>query len=77
MKYLVTMPFACFVYVEVEADNEDEAIDSAYDEAHISGYCGNGGSNKLIGVSGENISIEAGETPLENGGFSIRAEKLE
>lgn len=68
-KYRV--PFKAFVtvFVEVEAENKDEAIDLAWDEAHISGYCGNGGSDKLIGVYGSNISIEAADDlePISDG----------
>lgn len=50
MKYHVSVPFLCFVTVEVVADSEHEAIDAGLNEARITGFCGNGGADKLIGV---------------------------
>lgn len=46
IKYIVTIPYACFVSVD-----------------------------KLIGVSASNVSIEAGDIPLEVDGFSIEVYK--
>ena len=49
-KYRVVLPFACFVAVVLDADSEDAAIETAHDEGYIASFCGNGGSDKLIGV---------------------------
>lgn len=49
-KYIVTGYTRVTVEVTVEAENEEEAIEKAYDNVSIDSYCGNGGSNKLIGV---------------------------
>ena len=77
-KYKVTIPYACHVTVEVEADNEEDAEDKAFDDGYISSFAGNGGMDKLIGVSGSNVSIEAGEESIEGvDGFSIEVEEVE
>lgn len=49
-KYIVTGYAGVTVEVEVVAENKGEAIKKAYDNVCIDSYCGNGGSNKLIGV---------------------------
>lgn len=49
-KYIVTGYARVTVEVEVAAENKEEAIEKAYDNVCIDSYCGNGGSNKLIGV---------------------------
>jgi len=69
-KYRVTFPYVCFVAVNVEAENKDDAIDLAEEDAGITGFCGNGGSDKLIGVYGENVSISASEEPID--GFPVK-----
>lgn len=77
MKYRVTIPFACFVSVEVEAENAEAAEEIAFEDAYPSGYAGNGGTDKLIGVRGSNVSIEAGEEPIDDiDGFSIDVEPV-
>lgn len=77
MKYRVTIPYACFVTVEVEADNAEAAKEAAFEAAWISGYVGNGGSGKLIGVYGSNVSIAAGEEHIGDfEGFSIEVEEV-
>ena len=76
MKYRVTFPYACFVSVDVEASNEEEAKELAFDDSSIGSYCGNGGTNKLIGVYGNNVSIEAGEVPLDDCDFQIQIEEI-
>ena len=77
-KYKVTIPYACFVTVEVEADNKEDAEDKANDEVYIGSYAGNGGSNKLIGVSEPNMSIEVNEESIEGVDvFSIEVEEVE
>lgn len=35
MKYGVSLPFTGYVYVEVEAENEEKALDKAWDEATL------------------------------------------
>lgn len=49
-KYTVTGYANVVVEVTVEAENEEEAIEKAYDNVSIDNYCGNGGKDKLIGV---------------------------
>ena len=61
-KYRIPYKGTLTVYVEVEAENKDEAIEKAEEvDTSISQFCGNGGCDKLIGVydsdEGE-ISIE-------------------
>ena len=57
------LPF--FVTIEVTANNEEEARDIASEEVYLTNYCGNGGSNKLIGVNGS-ASIEAGDMDFDS-----------
>ena len=49
-KYTVTVYAQVVVEVTVEAENEEEAFEKAYDNVSIANYCGNGGTDKLIGV---------------------------
>lgn len=49
-KYIVTGYAKVIVEVTVEAENEEEAIKKAYDNIGIDNYCGNGGTDKLVGV---------------------------
>lgn len=51
-KYIVTGYANVVVEVTVEAENEEEAIEKAYDNVgvDVDNYCGNGGVDKLIGV---------------------------
>lgn len=49
-KYTVTGYANVVVEVTVEAENKGEAIKKAYDNVSIDNYCGNGGTDKLIGV---------------------------
>ena len=49
-KYTVTGYANVVVEVMVEAENEEEAIEKAYDNVSIDNYYGNGGVDKLIGV---------------------------
>lgn len=53
-KYTVTGYANVVVEVTVEAENEEEAIEKAYDNVGIDNYCGNGGTDKLIGVCNTN-----------------------
>lgn len=48
------------VVVTVRAENEAAAIEKAGEQLEaLTAYCGNGGSDKLIGVDGEHQSIFA------------------
>jgi hypothetical protein len=76
-EYSVTIPYPVFVTVKVEAEDNESAIDEAFQYAGLTGYCGNGGSDKLVGVYGSNISVEAGDTPIEGCGFEIEVEETE
>lgn len=59
MKFKVPFKGEYTVYIEVEADNKEEACELAWDETGVSAYCGNGGTgDKLIGVYGDNVTIE-------------------
>ena len=49
-KYIVTGYANVVVEVTVEAENEEEAFEKAYDNVSIDNYYGNGGVDKLIGV---------------------------
>ncbi len=73
-KYSVTLTFPVFVTVEVEAETEGDAIEAGFEEAGITSFCGNGGTDKLIGVySG---SIEAGDVALEDSDFAPTATRI-
>ena len=68
-KFLVPFKGFVTVYVEVEAEDKDSAVDEAWETAHISHYSGNGARHgKLIGVSGRNIYIDASDElePIED-----------
>lgn len=59
-KYLVTVPYTVFLDVEVFADNEREAEEFATEVAYVTNYCGNGGSNRLVGPVEDNVTIYPG-----------------
>ena len=65
MKYRVCIPYAVTVTVEVEADDEQSAVDLATAKSQPRAFAGNGGMDKLIGVTGEGVSIECGEGDAE------------
>jgi len=58
-KYKVTFKTSLYVDVIVEADSVDDAISLAEQDVYVSGYCGNGGCDKLVGVSDSNMSVYA------------------
>ena len=61
-KFLVWGTVPVSVCIEVEADNEDDAYDVAYDKfGGVTGFVGNGGMGKLIGVTGSKESINHGD----------------
>lgn len=58
MKYIVRGTTTVYVEVIVEAENEDAAIEEAENQLDsLTTFVGNGGTDKLIGVYGENESI--------------------
>ena len=60
MKYRVIGNIQVSVGITVEAESEEEAIQKAYEEfGGVRDYCGNGGTDKLIGVDGSTEWIEA------------------
>lgn len=60
MEYLATGKAEVSVYIRIEAESEEEAIEKANDEfSGITSYAGNGGTDKLIGVDGMDESIDA------------------
>lgn len=63
--YKVYVPFIVRVCVEVEAESEESAIEQAYDEAYLATYVGNGGYDKLCGVSDPHMCLEVGEQAVD------------
>ena len=61
-KYIVSGEVTAYISVELEAENEEEAISKAYEECSgPMNFIGNGGCDKLIGVcdtNSANVSIE-------------------
>jgi hypothetical protein len=50
-KYIVSGEVTAYISVELEAENEEEAISKAYEECSgPMNFIGNGGYDKLIGV---------------------------
>ena len=46
------------VTVTVDADTKEDAIEVAYEEFEgLTNYAGNGGTDKIIGTSDENVSL--------------------
>ncbi|MPN15540.1 hypothetical protein SDC9_162874 [bioreactor metagenome] len=61
-KYRVCGHTTVTVTIEVMADSEDEAYDIAKNElCSLTPYGGNGGTNKLVGVDGDNEDVDADE----------------
>ena len=75
MKYEVVVPFVVWVTTEVEAESKEDAIDIGAEEACITGFCGNGSSERLIGVY--EGTIHACDVPLEENGWEITVEEVE
>lgn len=76
-KYSVTLPYACFVTVEVEAENSEDVIQEAFIDVYINNYEGNGGYDKFIGVSCSNASIYPCASILSDlDEFDIQIEEL-
>ena len=65
MRYFVEMPFMVWVTGHVEADSEEEAYEKASNEfPKLGNFCGNGGCDKLVGVTGK-YSVEACDEHME------------
>jgi hypothetical protein len=61
-KYKVYGTVTVCVTKEVWANNEDEAREKAYDQLScLTAYCGNGGGDKLVGVDGDDESVDTFE----------------
>lgn len=61
-KYRVYGMVTVNVTKEVWANSEDEAREKAYDQLpSLTAYCGNGGYDKLVGVDGDDETIETFE----------------
>lgn len=76
-KFRVTAAIPVFVSIEVEAENEEDAIEAAHEGGfYLTSFIGNGGSDKLVGVCGNNMSVEPGEEVLDSGGFNVEATEL-
>lgn len=59
-KYKVHGTFTITITKEVWANDEDEAVDKAYEKfGGVHEYCGNGGYDKLVGVDDDTESVAA------------------
>lgn len=63
-KYKVYVPYLLYVVVNVNAEDQEDAIDRAQDYAPVA-YCGNGGCDKLVGISESNASVEVTDRSVE------------
>lgn len=56
--YIVKGTAFVAVSIEVEAENEEEAMEIAYDiQNDLDSFCGNGGTDKLVGTSLDECSL--------------------
>lgn len=61
-KYRVYGHTTVTVIIDVKADSETKAYETAIDElCGLTAYCGNGGIYKLVGVDGDEQSVKADE----------------
>jgi hypothetical protein len=66
-KFIVLGTVPISVSITVEADDKESAIKAAYrDFEGLSGYAGNGGSDKLIGTYQQEVSLEGDGEPEFN-----------
>lgn len=62
-KYSVRGTTVVTVTKEVWANNEDEAYEKAFYQLNcLTAFCGNGGTDKLVGVYGDDESVDADGT---------------
>jgi hypothetical protein len=59
--YKVTLPFIVYVTAEIEADNEEKAIEEATGNLALTNYCGNGGDDRLVGSWNTSNTLEPGD----------------
>lgn len=57
--------------IEDENDIKDFAIDKAIECVNVQSFCGNGGVDKLIGVLGQNVSINCCGEPLDGENYNF------
>ncbi|MCT4151325.1 hypothetical protein HZP59_08780 [Elizabethkingia anophelis] len=60
-KFRIPYTVTCIVYVEIEAETKEDAIENGFNEAQLSQFVGNGGHDKIIGVYGSHLSVEAND----------------
>lgn len=75
-KFLVRVPYCVWVNIEVDADDAEQAQEAAWADCGLFAFCGNGGSNKLVGVTASNVTVEACEEPLDFDGLSVEVEEI-
>ena len=63
-KYNVTHFIAVEVTIQIDAESEAEALEESWEYAHLGSYVGNGGYDKIVGVSDSNVSIFPMEVTL-------------
>jgi len=62
MKFNVYGTATIGVTIKVEAETEQGAIEMAYEKfPGLTGYAGNGGFDKLVGVNDSDVSLDAGD----------------
>jgi len=77
-KYEVRCVMPVFMTIEVEAEDEDDAIEVAWDYMSLSSFAGNGATHgKLIGTTSSNVTLEAGDYPVEDEFHKIEVEEID
>lgn len=75
--YRVMIPYCLWMTVEVkDAEDADDAIEKALETDSPSGYVGNGGTDKLVGVSAREASVDVCDEPLCSEGIDIEVEEI-
>lgn len=60
-KFRACVPVTVWVTVDnIEAEDQEEAEEKAYDEVFLQNFAGNNGYGKLIGTTSRNVSLECG-----------------
>lgn len=65
MKFKVYGTVRVHMTVEVEAEDAEGAIEAAEEFGGLTGYCGNGGNDKLVGTAERNVSLDVGDEYAE------------
>jgi len=76
MRYKVVVPYVVWAGIELEAINEEEAIEDAINETQLTNYCRHGETDRLIGSMNNETTIELSEDPLESGPYQIQVKPL-